>query len=163
MKEEENHGKRKLGKLAVDAEPRVSRGREGRRGPVVDLFWERHGRHYAVRTGPAASEAKRLARVKPPEGSDETRRLTCDGPAGPLDLFAQIKREGETATWHTEALPSQLKKHPKGADARPNRRLAKSVSCGPGGDGQVVLVSSYPNTANSWNVKAYDQSGPPGR
>ncbi len=105
-----NHRKRKLGKFARDAEAIGIAKADGGR---LWIFWERHGRLYAVRTNPAAIKAKRLASVKPPKGTDVTWRLTGEGSAGPLDLFAQIERDGETATWHTQVLPSQLKKHPK--------------------------------------------------
>ena len=77
------------------------------------IFWARHNTYYATRVKPTATKVKKLAKVKAPQGTTATWRLTGEGSAGGLDLFAMIERNGVDATWHTQIKPKKLKKNPK--------------------------------------------------
>ncbi len=99
-----------LGKFARGAESiSIAAGDGGR----LWIFWEREDVVFVTRTNPTATKVKKIARIKPPKGTVAIWRVTGEGSAGPLDLFAHLERNGEHATWQTHVLPSQLKKRPK--------------------------------------------------
>ena len=99
-------GKKKkpnLGKFARGAEAiSIAAGDGGR----LWIFWEREDVVFVTRTNPTATKVKKIARIKPPKGTVAIWRVTGEGSAGPLDLFAHLERNGEHTTWHTHVLPS---------------------------------------------------------
>lgn len=77
------------------------------RGPGGRLWvtWHNGQRLFIRRSNKAVTGFGPVVQLKPPAKTSSIWKLTGDGSAGPLDLFASVTTPGSLATWHTQVRP----------------------------------------------------------
>lgn len=116
-------------------------------GPAGRLWvsWHNGSALFVRRTNMAATGFGPVVRIKPPSKTSGIWKLTGDGSAGPLDLFASVSRPGSLATWHTQVRPPLTLIVTKGK----TKVTFKVVDAGDPVPGAKIVFAGKTLTANS--------------
>ena len=118
------------------------------------IYWNRHGRLYAMRTNKKASKAGAIVSIKPPKGTGAIYRLQGEGSRGPLDLLALAEASGGLGYFQQRIMPGlTLLAKPKATKAGKKLTLRASDAGEPVKGAKLVLKLGKKTLKRKTNAK----------